>query len=314
MPDVSVIIPTRNRCELLPRAIESARQAGSSVEIVVVDDASEDRTPDVCARFTDVRYVRSLHRLGVSGARNVGMLAVNSPYITFLDDDDLRLPGSIDLQLKILEARADAGMIYGQALYGDRDCQANGDLYPDRCPAGDTFWELLRWNFIPCPTVIFRRECLTRLGLLDEAAVGVEDWDWWIRIAEIYPVLATQQPVAIWRRPTLNSGQFTSHPENLHKRTKRLHRTKWMQLPRAAQADNEQRRKCVRDFAETATQQLIWESASRLKAEQPKDFARICFALMRMYPLGTLKKVFGVATWRSAVRAGRFFGQAVEHR
>lgn len=314
MPDVSVIIPTRNRCEILSRAVNSARRAGSSVEIIVVDDASDDRTPEVCRGFSDVRFIRARHRQGTSNARNIGMLAAKSSYITFLDDDDVRLTGSIDLQLKLLEARPDAGMIYGQALYGDQDSRPTGDFYPQRCPEGDIFWELMRENFIPCPSVIFRRECLTRLGLLDQTATGVEDWDWWIRIAELYPVIALDQPVAIWRRPTPGSRQFTSHPERLHKVVKRLHRNKWVRLPRAAQASEERRRMCEREFAETATQQLIWESASRLKAQRRKDFVRVTLALARLYPLCTLKKVCQIDTWRSALRsAGRSIGPAVEH-
>jgi hypothetical protein len=105
-------------------------------------------------------------------------------------------------------------MIYGRAFYGDD--KPTGDFYPEHCPTGDLFWELLRWNFIPCPTVVFRRSCLTRIGILEEDLFGVEDWDLWVRIAELYPVVATDEPVAIWRRPSQSSGQFTSESEKLH--------------------------------------------------------------------------------------------------
>src|SRR2546423_15429498 len=109
MPKVSVIIPTRNRCALLPRAIESARRAGSSVEIVVVDDASEDQTPEVCRGVADIRYLRARSRLGIGGARNVGLAARTSEYTTFLDADDPRLPRSIDAQGQLLAGRPPAG-------------------------------------------------------------------------------------------------------------------------------------------------------------------------------------------------------------
>ncbi len=66
MPKVSVIIATRNRCALLPRAIESARRASSDAEIVVVDDASEDQTREVLKGWTDVRYIRARRRLGAN--------------------------------------------------------------------------------------------------------------------------------------------------------------------------------------------------------------------------------------------------------
>ena len=122
MPKVSVIIATRNRCALLPRAFESARRAGSDAEIVVVDDASEDQTPEVLKEWNDVHYIRARRRLGIGGARNVGVIASSSEYITFLDDDDVRLPRSIDTQVEALERCPGAGMIYGKVLYGDQEC------------------------------------------------------------------------------------------------------------------------------------------------------------------------------------------------
>src|SRR5437588_12046341 len=95
MPSVSVIIPTHRRPHLLGRAVESARAAGESVEVVVVDDASTDETAEVCASIPNIRYVRIESNRRVAGARNVGLLACAGEYLSFLDDDDLRLPGSL---------------------------------------------------------------------------------------------------------------------------------------------------------------------------------------------------------------------------
>ena len=87
MPTASIIIPTYNRPQLLPRAVESARAAGTDVEIIVVDDASKDETASVCRELSGIRYIRLEHNQGVAGARNVGILASSSGYIAFLDDD-----------------------------------------------------------------------------------------------------------------------------------------------------------------------------------------------------------------------------------
>src|SRR5262245_35276375 len=102
MPKVSIIITTHNRPAILPRAIESARAAGRNVEIVVVDDASCDETATVCQSINGIKYVRIDRNQGVAGARNVGLVASSGEYLNFLDDDDLRLPGSIDQQLRLL--------------------------------------------------------------------------------------------------------------------------------------------------------------------------------------------------------------------
>lgn len=295
MPTVSVIIPTRNRCALLPRAVESARRAGSGVEIVVVDDASRDATREVCAGLAGVRYLRARRRLGPGGARNVGVVACTSEYVSFLDDDDARLPGSLDAQVEALEARPGAGMIYGRALYGDAGCRPGGGSYPEECPQGDIFWQLMCRNFIPCPTVVFRRACLLRVGLLDEDAPGIEDWDLWVRIAELYPVLAVGREVAIWRRPTRGSGQFTARSERLHRQARRLHGEKWLRLPRAAGAGTARRRAAAQAFAENQAQQLLWEAAAGLKAGAASDFLRVAFAGASMYPLRLCRKALGEA-------------------
>ncbi|HEV8428599.1 MAG TPA: glycosyltransferase [Pyrinomonadaceae bacterium] len=284
MAKVSLIIPTFNRPHLLPRCVNSALRAGSSVEVIVVDDASSDETASVCQKLREIKYVRLAFNKGVAGARNEGLRASTSEYVGFLDDDDLRLPNSIDAQVDLLDAYPGAGMVYGRALYGDEQCVPKGDSYPDVCPQGDIFWELMQSNFVPCLTVIFRRTCLERVGLLDESATGVDDWDLWVRISELYPVLATEHTVAIWRRPTPTSGQFSFRADRMHRRAHRLHRDKWLRLPRSMAANEERRNQASRAFADRATQQMISEARSRYKAGRVIDSIRLAFEMARLYP------------------------------
>lgn len=304
MARASIIIATRNRCALLPRAVESARRAGGEIEIIVVDDASDDRTQEVCEAWPDVRYIRARRRLGPGGARNLGVVASATEYLSFLDDDDVRLRDSIDAQVELLEARPDAGMVYGRVFYGDEECRPVDDFYPWRCPQGDIFRELLSWNFIPCPSVVFRRSCLRRIGLLDEEAAGLEDWDLWVRIAELYPVLAFEEAVAVWRRPSPDSGQFTSRPEKMHRASRRLHGEKWLRLPRLAGLGGAGRRRLAAAFAERAAGQLIAEFADRVRARRLCDSARVAAALFSMYPVtGSRKAVVAAARrWLKAAR------------
>ena len=289
MAKVSLIIPTFNRPHLLPRCVDSAKQAGSDVEVIVVDDASSDETASVCQKLRDIKYVRLDSNKGVAGARNEGVRASTSEYLGFLDDDDLRLPNSIDAQVNLLDANPQAGMVYGRAHYGDEQCRPKDDSYPDECPQGDVFWELMQWNFVPCLTVIFRRTCLERVGLLDESAAGVDDWDLWVRISELYPVLATEQTVAIWRQPTPTSKQFSFRAERMHRRARRLHRDKWLRLPRSMQAHEEHRSQALRAFADRATQQMISEAASRFRAGRGIDSIRLAFEMARLYPRAAVR-------------------------
>ena len=110
--------------------MESAQRAGRSVEVIVVDDASIDETTDVCRVLRGIKYVRDDRNHGVAGARNLGLLESAGEYIAFLDDDDIRLPGSLDHQLALLEAEPAAGMIYGRVFFGDEECPPERWLLP----------------------------------------------------------------------------------------------------------------------------------------------------------------------------------------
>jgi hypothetical protein len=299
MPAVSVIIPTRERPHLLRRAVESARAAGEDVEVVVVDDASTDETARVCASTPGIRCVRVESNQGVAGARNVGLLASSADYVSFLDDDDLRLPGSLDLQVAMLEADAGAGVVYGQALVADQSGAHEGRAYPAPCPQGDVFWQLLRRNFIPCASAVFRRSCLYRVGLLDESAPGLDDWDLWIRVAELYPVLALEKPVSVWRRSSPASGQGTSRASALVARCRRQWLERWSRLPRAASAARSERRGAWRDFSANMAEHLVCESGRALACARPGQAARNASAALRLFPLATARAPFG----RGKVRA-----------
>src|SRR5687768_4698192 len=233
MPSVSIIIATHSRPHLLPRAVESARLAGADVEVIVVDDASTDETAEVCGNFSDVRYLRAEHNRQVAGARNLGLLASRGEYLCFLDDDDVRLPQSLNLQIEALAAEPEAAIVYGQVLFSDQDGGIDGASQPAVCPQGDVFWELMAGNFIHCGSVLFRRTCLDRVGLLHESTPGVDDWDLWVRLAEHYKVLAMEQPVVIFRRPTPDSGQGSSDTVKLISLGRDLLRDRWLALPRA---------------------------------------------------------------------------------
>jgi glycosyltransferase involved in cell wall biosynthesis len=74
MAEVSFLIATRNRAPLLAEAVESVRREGSDVEVIVVDDASTDATPEVCKKLSGIRYLRLDSHRGTAEARNVGLL------------------------------------------------------------------------------------------------------------------------------------------------------------------------------------------------------------------------------------------------
>ncbi len=283
MPRVSVIITTHNRPDLLPRAIESARAAGSEIEIIVVDDASSDATAEICKSIQGINYVRVDRNQGVAGARNIGLVAGSGEFVSFLDDDDLRLPGSIERQLRILEQNVEAALIYAQAIPEGPDAK-QGKPYPTEFPQGDVLWDLLIRNFIPSGSVVFRRDCLSQIGLLDNRIPGIDDWDLWIRLAEMFPVVALETPVMIWRQSTATSAQGSSDTVELIERGRRRFRKDWLRLPRIAAAPAEKRARAWREFSKNIAEHLAWESFSAFRKAHLGRAMRSAWILIHLHP------------------------------
>jgi len=287
----SIIIATHNRPHLLRRAVESAFVAGTDVEVIVVDDASTAETAAVCRDLAGIKYVRVERNQRVAGARNLGLLISSGEYITFLDDDDVRLPGSLDRQIKLLQTDSEAGLIYGQAILIDQSGKPTNQSYPRACPRGDVLWELLVQNFIPCGTAVFRRSCLDRVGLLDQSLAGLDDWDLWVRIAELYSIIALEEPVMGWRQSTPASQQGTSAAALIVLRSVQQFQKGWKNLPRVLNASPAMKRRAWRRFSANMSAHLSYEVLRALRHRQLLQATKNLFALLRLGPAGMLRSL-----------------------
>lgn len=285
MPKVSVIITTHSRPHLLPRAVKSALDAGTDVEVIVVDDASTDETAEVCQKLQGIKYIRTERNQRTAGARNLGILASSAEYISFHDDDDVRLPGSLDKQTAILEENPDLALVYGQSLVGDDDCVPIGSApHPAECLEGDVFWEMLSRDFITCGAVVFRKACLYKVGLLEKELYRIDDWDLWVRLTEIYPIKALKEPVYIWREATPNSQQGTSNLADMFSIATGVYQQRWLKLPRAKQASKLQRREVFRKAQNWMSLILVWEGITGIRERQTAITKRNFRAIWRINP------------------------------
>jgi len=126
--DVTVVIPTCGRLDMLSCSVGAALgQQGVEVEVVVVDDASEDDTASWAAAVGDprLRLVRHASRQGVGAARNSGIAAARGPWVAFLDDDDVWAPDKVNRQLA---AAAESGCrwIYTGEVHVDEQLRLLG--------------------------------------------------------------------------------------------------------------------------------------------------------------------------------------------
>lgn len=194
MPKISVIIPTYNRKELLPRAIVSVfNQTFRDFEIIVVDDASSDGTMDVLRRFHDARlhYIRQKENRGHAAAVNKGIKASKGEFIAQLDDDDEYLPEKLQRQLEVLEASGpDIGLVYTGVLIVDQDGKTIGQKRPS-----ESYWDGLWHRDFIGSTALVRKECFEKVGDYDENLHFYEDKDMWLRISDRYSFAFVKAPL-----------------------------------------------------------------------------------------------------------------------
>ena len=188
MPEISVIIPAYNRADLLVRAVESVQiQDFSDLEIVIVDDGSQDNTAEVVAQLRHneprIRYIAHAQNRGEAAARNTGLREARSDLIAFLDSDDAWLEGKLKRQYAALR---DAGE--GVAAIAT----AQIIVHPD-----GTHTSVAEWHFRDRITtrnvlvkgcalglgsnVLLRREAALRAGDFDENLRLYVDVDWLCR-------------------------------------------------------------------------------------------------------------------------------------
>ena len=285
MPRVSLIIPTFDRPHMLPRCVESARAAGASVEIIVVDDASTDETAEVCRGLGGITYVRLEHNQGVAGARNTGLLASTADYVAFLDDDDLRLPGSLDLQLALLEAEPEAAFVAGGVVLADQNLTPTGDVAVPHAASGDVFWQVVELGVHLIPSsVVVRKSCLFEVGLFDPGIPGIDDWDMWARLAESRPAVLDERPVCVYRSPTPGSGQGSS-ALGRHMLAAIRHQSKLLTLPRALAAPAARRGAARRNTRRRVADTLSWRAAEQLPRGAFRFAASSFAAALRISPL-----------------------------
>ena len=190
--DISVVIPTYNRRDLVQRAIDSVMaQTAGRHEIIVVDDGSTDGTADalLSAHGDRIRLLRQANA-GVSAARNAGMRQATAPLIALLDSDDLWHPHKSCLQMEWLRANPEFGMV----LCDVRRIEADGrliDVFRRRDFIVEDGW-ILHWilrnpSLVPA-SVMFRREVLDEVGGFDESLRTAEDIDFHLRVASRWQV------------------------------------------------------------------------------------------------------------------------------
>ena len=202
---VSVVMPVHNAEAYVEQAVRSALASDlEQIELIAVNDGSTDRSGEILASIRDPRLITVQLRAsgGPSRPRNVGVARARSPYIAFLDADDLMKPDKLSAAVAALDRHPEAGFSFSD--FEDIDergmlirASAAAEFPGFRALASTSLeggWRLLPKeelargllyeNFIGTSGVVLRRHLLTEIGPFNESVVYAEDLDLWFRLAK----------------------------------------------------------------------------------------------------------------------------------
>ncbi|BDA71349.1 hypothetical protein CAL7716_055150 [Calothrix sp. PCC 7716] len=199
---VSVIIPAYNAEVLIGRTLESViSQTYKNLEIIVVDDGSQDRTASIVESFMEIDSRIVLFKqanAGVAAARNLAIAKSSGEFIAPIDADDIWYPEKIEKQVQcLLASHPNVGLVYNWSVLLDEEDVILGQYEPQHyfkflTAEGNAYPALLYMNIVGNASVpLIRRSCFEKVGgynceLKQQNAQGCEDWDIYLRIADFY--------------------------------------------------------------------------------------------------------------------------------
>lgn len=190
--EISVILTTYNRAEVLKRAIRSVlNQTYKDFELVIIDDCSQDNTEETVKSFNDKRiiYFKTPQNYGSSGARNFGFRKSTGKYIAYLDDDNEFLPEFLSETVALLKTSSPeiGGIKVGRVILMGKGIPEYKDY---ATPITHTGFDSIDWGFL------MRREVLENIQY-DPNIYGDEDADFGIQFAKKYKSAVIDKPLQI---------------------------------------------------------------------------------------------------------------------
>lgn len=214
MSKISAIITTKNRRNLLEKAVESVlNQTYRDLECIVVDDASTDDTQFYLSEIKDPRvkiiYITPEESKGGNYARNRGIQASEGEFLAFLDDDDEWFPKKLEKQIALFED-PEVGLVF----CGHIDVYDYRNMMVKVIPADDQQGDLSQFvfKFIFCTTsmMMVRKQLMLQIGCFDENVRFWQEYDVCIQLCQITKVAFVKEPLMILRHNTSDKQRLTN--------------------------------------------------------------------------------------------------------
>jgi len=180
-PTITIITPSYNQAEFLEYAIQSVlAQDVPDLEYIIVDGGSTDGSVDIIRKYEDrLAWWVSETDSGQAEAINKGFARARGEYIAWLNSDDMYAPGALNQALDVLRANPEVGLVFGKAVSFKEDGHPLNDMVFD-----DWEWkDLMAFNIICQPAVIFRKVVLEQAGYLHQNFHYMLDHHLWLRMA-----------------------------------------------------------------------------------------------------------------------------------
>ncbi len=200
MAKVSIVIPTYNCLDYLPKAIGSVlQQTHQDIEIIIIDDNSNDGTSTYLASIDDDRII-TLSTLGVGApqARNLGIEKATGEFIAFLDADDFWFPEKVERQLEFHQRYPDMAMSFTNYEHLTEDYEVIVDCF--------SYWSqfqnreeqfinidnplefIIENNVIGTSTVMVKADVFSQTDSFNADIKYGEDWELWLRMSENHQI------------------------------------------------------------------------------------------------------------------------------
>lgn len=196
---VSVIIPMYNRSKTIIKCLDSiCKQTYKDIEIIVVDDYSNDNSVDLVNNYKDsrVKVIKLLKNSGAQVARNKGIMESKGKWIAFNDSDDMWHPNKLELQLEELKR-----VSYNEYTVIHSNCICldliNNKSWEWKLPLieGSCYINLLKTSSPMFQAILTSKKALLEIGLLDENVPSYQEWDTSIRLAKKCKFIHIEKPL-----------------------------------------------------------------------------------------------------------------------
>lgn len=223
---VSVILAARDAEDFLELALESVlRQTVRELELIVVDDGSSDRTPQILERVRDhrLRVIRNEESKGLAFALNRGLESANGRFVARMDADDVALPGWLERELALLRSRESLGVV-GSGMTDIDDLGHVGRTHVLPVGIAATRWRSLFGTPFYHSTVVLDRELLEKHELrydsaYDGGAAATEDYELWTRMLAVCDGDNIAKPLVLYRQHTQQASKhLRDHQLELRRR------------------------------------------------------------------------------------------------